>query len=74
MGQRWTTEAGWQIELLDNGRQMYRVTGWGGVYVAVCYTLDELQEFLAVQGVDLADLTELLIEARVIPTLSASCS
>lgn len=58
MGQRWTTQAGWQIELLDNGRQVYRVTGWDGVYVAVCYTIGELEEFLARQGVGLSDLTE----------------
>ena len=58
MGQRWTSDAGWQVELADNHHAVYHVTGPAGVYVGVCYSLEELAEFLARQGVDLADLTE----------------
>lgn len=59
MGQRWTTRTGWQVELADDdGRPTYHLTGPGKLYVGVCYTLDELVEFLGRQGVDLADLIE----------------
>jgi hypothetical protein len=59
VGQRWTTPTGWTVELSDSdGHPVYRVTGWDGLYVAVCYTVDELEEFLTRQGVSLADLTE----------------
>lgn len=60
MAERWTAPGGWvvQLEADGHGRQVYRVTRWGGWFLAFPRELAALEAMLARSGVAVADLVE----------------